>query len=284
MEQRRTRYEPNTTHSHHTPEDMLFHFSYPSTTRQESPESYVSSTSDAAGHPSIVPPSYRYTVPGDGYSQSPPRALRSGDAYLMSGYAPPFFPSQGEVEWPSGQPTLYHSQSPPSDTPANIPRCPSLRGRVEYIPTWLAGQPSDAPPTRRTAGVTAPSFEHSGMARSYEPQHTYPAAYERSQIPVWRELEQSGEIRRQEMDARVSRADYVRLPSNPPTSRGSQSSGSAHSFSSGGATTDSFGGQDVAGTCEFCGRRELLSTLKDHWLKCPYRATRPSRRGVWIHQ
>jgi len=286
MEHRRyTRHEPHISHANRrSSEDMIFNLSYPSTPRQESPEPLLPSAGDVNHLPN-----YRYPIPRDGHFQPLPQVSRYGygGAHVTTGHAPESFHSHGGTGWPGGQPTpatRYPSLALPADTLPNVRRYPS----AQQISAWLASQPfpaSDEPPVHRTGPVTAPSFEHSGMAQSYEPQYTYSAAYERNHVPTWRESQRSGEFRRQEMDVRVLHADYVRVSS--PQGRGSQSSGSAHSFSSSGATAGSCGwpGQDVTSECEFCGRRELLSTIKDHWLSCPHRsAVPPSRRGVWMNR
>jgi hypothetical protein len=186
-------------------------------------------------------------------------------------------------------PVARHAVELPPDPLAGIQRQPLPQGRVQFIPTWLANQPSPPPdtlPVRNSRPATIPSFDHSGMAQAYT-QHPYGEAYERTHLPEWKELQYSGEFRRQEMDARVLRDDYVRVTSPVGMRRGSQSSGSLSSFSSGGATAGSCGwtNQDATGECEYCGQRELLSTLKYHWLSCQHRTAVPaSRCGIWMNQ
>jgi hypothetical protein len=163
-----------------------------------------------------------------------------------------------------------------------------MQDRVEYIPRWLLRQPSppsDSFPAHHSGHATVPSFEHSGMAQSHA-EYPYAAAYDRNHVPAWKESQHSAEFRRQEMDARVLREDYVHVTSLVG-GQGQGSSDSANSFSSGGATGGScdWSGQDVTSECEFCGRRDLLSTLKDHWLSCQYRTTGArSRRGIWMNR
>ena len=279
MEQGRfTRSEPNPT------EDMLFPFSYMSTARQESPEPLVPSTGGIARQPANVPLQHRNPFPQESYPQPSRQSSSYRDTHiLVPGYLPSTFHSHGEMGSPGEQATWCSYRPQPQDTLGRVQRRPT----AQSIATWLESQPllpSDTPPVRHTSHVTAPSFRHSGLAQSHEPQHVYTAAYERSHVPAWKESQYSGEYRRQEMDARVSQADFVLVS---PRAQGSQSSGSAHSFSSGGATSGScdHSGMDVTSECEFCGRTELLSTLKGHWLSCPHRtAVPPSRRGIWIKQ
>ena len=283
---RHTRYEPRANQHHpYASEEQSLSYSYTSRPFRESPEPSMPSASDVVGHPSNDHPRYRQSVSREGYFQPVPEDSTYVDPHVLTRYTLSSFHSQGEIAWSSEQSTFVASEPNLGSLP-NIQR----RGGVEYIPSWLANQPSppsDNYPVHHSGHVTVPSFEHSGMAQSHA-QHPYTAIYERSHVPAWRELQYSGEFRRQEMDARVLRDDYVRTTS-PVSMRGqgSQSSGSAHSFSSGGATSgsSSWTGQDVMGECEFCGRRELLSTLKDHWLSCQYRtAVPPSRQGMWMNR
>lgn len=283
---RHSRYEPRTNQSRpNAPDDQYFDYNYASRAFQESPEPFVPLTADVVRRLPNDQLHYRQSFFREEYFPPVPEDTTYGDSHVLTRYTLGSFHSQGEMGWPSAESTSVPS---PSFVP-DIQQRSMTQGGVEYIPTWLENQPSppsDAYPVHHSGQVTVPSFEHSGMAQSHA-QHPYNAAYERSHVPAWRELQSSGEFRRQEMDARVLRDDYVRTTS--PVSvrgQGSQSSGSANSFSSGGATTGSFGwtGQDATGECEFCGRTELLSTLKDHWLGCKYRsAVQPSRQGVWMN-
>ena len=285
---RHSRYEPRANQNRpNAPDDQ--HFDYTLRAFQESPEPSVPLTTDVVRRLPNDQFHYRQSSLREGYFPPVPEDTSYGDSHILTRYTLASFHSQGETEWPSGQSTVVaRSPSGPSPSP-DIQRRSVTQGRVEYIPTWLENQaspPSDAHLVQRSGQIIVPSFEHSGMAQSYA-QHPYNVAYERSHVPAWRELQYSGEFRRKEMDARVLRDDYVRTTS--PVSvrgQGSQSSGSANSLSSGGATAGSLGwtGQDATAECEFCGRTELLSTLKDHWLGCKYRtAVQASKQGVWMN-
>lgn len=142
--------------------------------------------------------------------------------------------------------------------------------------------PSDTPPPRRSRHVIIPSFEHSGMAQS-SAQHTYISPFERSHVPTWKESQYSAEFRHQELNDRVARADFVPVWRGPQE-KDSTSSGSANSFSSGGATAGSDGRScEVTSSCEFCGYQALLSKVQEHWLSCPHKSdVYPTRQGVWM--
>jgi hypothetical protein len=256
-------------------------FNYTSRANRQSPESYASSDSGRISHSSSGYPHHRHHQSiGEGLSQPVSQFWGTGNSHV---WTPPSFPSQDDMGWRTPHRSLvsYLAQSPPDPPTAATRRPPAARGRVEYVPTWLADQPS--PPFDAPQDNVVSSIEHPAMAHS-PTQYPFPSAYERSHVPAWKESQHSGEFRRQDLNNRVLRANYV-LVSRAPQTRGSQSSGSANSVSSSGATGGSKGrswSQEME-SCEFCGPHALLSMIQEHWLSCPRRTSEtPSRQGVWM--
>lgn len=191
----------------------------------------------------------------------------------------------------SGSPAASPSQSTMAAFPQGHPSAPVFLG-PEPFSTWLAEQsflPNiDIPLEFHSRPALPPSFAHSGMKRASPAEHVYLPAYERSHVSAWNEQQYSGESRRRELEARVAREDYVRIVHSPARSgSGSQGSrGSTGSNSTGRATAGSYytqSGKVPDSECEFCGRIEPISTLKEHWFACEHRNPVPeSRQGPWI--
>lgn len=212
---------------------------------------------------------------------------RSRNLNISSGHAPSSFRS------PGGTPEAWQSEF--SQYPFFSPNSSPNHRKTDYISTWIAEQPflqNDALEYYPHLPI-APSFAHAGLARGSPQEHVYIPAYERNKVPAWKENQYSGEFRRQELDDMVSRDDYVRIAQSPVRSGtgGSQGSrGSARSTASTSRATAGspvVPGQDAIGQCEFCGRLEPVSTLKEHWLSCDYRSpTQGSRRGssIWMNR
>lgn len=173
----------------------------------------------------------------------------------------------------------------PEGNSISVPGDHRQRGRVERIPTWLDEQLSSRGNFPAHYPRDAPSFDSPEIAPSPPP---IPGVYCRNHVPSWAELAFSAQHRREEMNARVYKRDFVRVARSPSSvrGRGSQSSGSGNSFSSGGASRGSGrSGHHVMSSCEFCGKKDLLSTLKDHWLSCPHRGPAGSfRHGLWMRE
>lgn len=204
------------------------------------------------------------------------------DSYPLATYGPPALPPQRDFGLRSpyrSLATINAGQSSPLASAVN--RASALQDTVES--NQQSFPPSDTPSVRRSQDNIVPSFDHSGMTQS-PTRHIYPSAYERNRVPAWKESQYSGEYRRQQLNDRVTRGDYVPVWRGPQD-RDSQSSESANSLSSGGATVGSNGRSwdEVMGRCEFCGHQALLSTVQEHWLSCPHRtAAKPTRQGVWM--
>lgn len=177
---------------------------------------------------------------------------------------------------------IFHSQ-PSSSIQPPTPVSSSFfygghRERIdETVPEWLQA----CSPATDDDNPAPSTYLHT---RTPSPPPPIPGAYDRNGIPAWRESQISGSFRRRDMDSFVSQSDYVPVtrPSSPTS--GPSSRGSGNSFSSGGASCDSaLSRREAVSRCEFCGREDLLSTLKDHWFKCPRRNARPSSRpGIWF--
>jgi hypothetical protein len=257
-------------------------FNYTSTANRQSSELHVSADNGRVSH-LLSGHTHHHYQSLEGRSEP---FWGNEDSYPLATYGPLAPPDFGWRPPYRNLETMCVGQA--SSTPlASAARHASARqDTAEYIPRWPANQrsspPSDTPPVRRSQNIIIPSFEHSGMAQ-LSAQHTYPSAYERNHVPAWKESQYSGEYRRQELNDRVVRADYIPVWRGSQD-RGSQSSGSAHSLSSGGATGGSNGQSwEVMASCEFCGYQALLSTVQEHWLSCPHRtAVKPARQGVWI--
>lgn len=155
------------------------------------------------------------------------------------------------------------------------------RERIEgTVPAWL-GNYEPYRGRHNPNEFTPPNYIHPSTPPSPPP---IPAAYDRNRVPAWRENQISGSFRRSEADALVQLPDYVPVVRTRSPTSGPSSRGSGNSFSSGGASGGSARShRDAVSRCEFCGREDLLSALKDHWLRCPRRnARRSSRPGIWF--
>lgn len=229
----------------------------------------------------------------DALSQSPPSmvnmTMRGRSDSTTSRHAPSswHFRPQGST---SGSPVASPPQSTLAAFPQSQPSAPVLLG-PEPFSAWMAFLPNiDIPSEFHSRPPLPPSFAHSGMKRASPAEHMYLPAYERSHLPTWNDQQYSGELRRRELEATVTREDYVHMVHSPAQSgSGSQGSrGSTGSNSTGGATAGSYymqAGHVSDSECEFCGRRGPVSTLKEHWFICEHRNPVPeSRQGPWIQR
>lgn len=254
-----------------TPSDS----NYTSRANNQSPESYVASDNDRGSYSSPGHTHYHCQLSGEGLPQPVSPFWGTGGSDILGS------PSY-DMGRRNANPSLmaYLAQSPPSTV--SRPH-PVTRDRVDDVPIWLKTHPSslDFQPTPPDTILSNPMHPPTPQSSAHPP---HPTPYERSHIPDWKPLQCSGEFRRRDLDERVSQPDF-RLVSSSPPNRGSQSSGSMNSFSSGGATAGSKGRswEEVMDNCEFCGKYALLSTVQEHWLNCPRRTSEtPSRQGVWM--
>ena len=171
---------------------------------------------------------------------------------------------------------LGSSMQPPPIPSQSISNSFFYEGHRGTVPEWLKA----CSPTPDNHDPAPSTYTH---ARTPSPPPPIPGAFNRNHIQAWQESQISGSFRRSEIDMLVSQSDYVPVTRRRSTTSGPSSRESGNSFSSGGASGSALSHREVVSRCEFCGREDLLSALKDHWLRCPRRNARPSSRpGTWF--
>lgn len=227
---------------------------------------------------------YQHPIPAEGMST---RGRRSAtvSSQAPSSYYHPF-------QHPPHVP--YVATSFQNGTPQNIRRssAPMRASQDDPISPWVPFGPiSQSPTALGSTHFPNPPIARSRADRASSSEHLYLSAYQRNQVPTWREQQYSGEFRRRELERLVSAEGHKRVVRSPSGSRGSRGStrstcataGSGSSNSADGASAGSFAPSGRTHTCEFCGRAEMLSTLSEHWLVCERRTPMPeSRQGVWF--
>ena len=249
------------------------------------PTSSTHSSSEWSFSEVFSAPQYQHAVPAEGMST---RGRRSA---TISSQAPSsyYHPSQNPPHVP------YVAYSFQYGTPHSIRQssAPMQVSRDDSVSPWMPLGPISQSPSAlgATHFPNAPTSARSRMEQASSSEHLYLSAFERNQVPTWREQQYSGEIRRRELERVVAGEGYRRVVRSPRGSQGSRGStrsngattGSGSSDSADGASAGSFAPTGRTQTCEFCGRAEMLSTLREHWLVCEHRAPVPeSRQGVWI--